>query len=152
MTTSTSTTRNRRSTIGRIRQRVLTVAAAVVAAVLAWLVAVPIVGIDLLVRPGGGAAQQVGLGSVVAVSLLASLLGWGLLALLERLVSRRALTAWTVVAVVVLMLSLTGPLTAAANAAVAIALVLMHLVVGAVLIMGLRRTTVRGQNSARSEV
>lgn len=152
MTTSTSTTRNRRSTIGRIRQRVLTVAAAVVAAVLAWLVAVPIVGIDLLVRPGGGAAQQVGLGSVVAVSLLASLLGWGLLALLERLISRRALTAWTVVAVVVLMLSLTGPLTAAANAAVAIALVLMHLVVGAVLIIGLRRTTVRGQNSARSEV
>lgn len=93
------------------------------AAVLAWLVAVPIVGIDLLVRPGGGAAQQVGLGSVVTVSLLASLLGWGLLALLERLVRRRALTAWTVVAVVVLMLSLTGPLTAAANAAVAIALV-----------------------------
>ena len=150
--TTTTTTRNRRSTIGRIRQRVLTVAAAVVAAVLAWLIAVPIVGIDLLVRPGGGAAQQVGLGSVVAVSLLASLLGWGLLALLERLVSRRALTAWTVVAVVVLMLSLSGPLTAATNAAVAIALVLMHLVVGAVLIMGLRRTTVRGQNSARSEV
>jgi hypothetical protein len=123
-----------------------------VAAVLAWLVAVPIVGIDLLVRPGGSAAQQVGLGSVVAVSLLASLLGWGLLALLERLVSRRALTAWTVVAVVVLMVSLTGPLTAAANAAVAIALVLMHLLVGAVLIMGLRRTTVRGQNSAQSQV
>lgn len=147
-----TTTTNRRSTIGRIRQRVLTVAAAAVAAVLAWLIAVPIVGIDLLVRPGGGAAQQVGLGSVVAVSLLASLLGWGLLALLERLVSRRALTAWTVVAVVVLMLSLSGPLTAATNAAVAIALVLMHLVVGAVLIMGLRRTTVRGQNSARSEV
>ena len=149
---TTTTTRNRRSTIGRIRQRVLTVAAAVVAAVLAWLIAVPIVGIDLVVRPGGGAAQQVGLGSVVAVSLLASLLGWGLLALLERLVSRRALTAWTVVAVVVLMLSLSGPLTAATNAAVAIALVLMHLVVGAVLIMGMRRTTVRGQNSARSEV
>ena len=149
---TTTTTRNRRSTIGRIRQRVLTVAAAVVAAVLAWLIAVPIVGIDLVVRPGGGSAQQVGLGSVVAVSLLASLLGWGLLALLERLVSRRALTAWTVVAVVVLMLSLSGPLTAATNAAVAIALVLMHLVVGAVLIMGLRRTTVRGQNSARSEV
>ena len=149
---TTTTTRNRRSTIGRIRQRVLTVAAAVVAAVLAWLIAVPIVGIDLVVRPGGGAAQQVGLGSVVAVSLLASLLGWGLLALLERLASRRALTAWTVVAVVVLMLSLSGPLTAATNAAVAIALGLMHLVVGAVLIMGLRRTTVRGQNSARSEV
>jgi len=150
--TSTATPRNSRSTIGRIRERVLTVAAAVVAAVLAWLVAVPIVGIDLLVRPGGGAAQQVGLGSVVTVSLLASLLGWGLLALLERLVPRRAMTAWTVVAVVVLMLSLTGPLTAAANAAVAIALVLMHLVVGAVLIMDLRRTTVRGQNSPRSEV
>jgi hypothetical protein len=150
--TSTATPRNSRSTIGRIRERGLTVAAAVVAAVLAWLVAVPIVGIDLLVRPGGGAVQQVGLGSVVTVSLLASLLGWGLLALLERLVPRRALTAWTVVAVVVLMLSLTGPLTAAANAAVAIALVLMHLVVGAVLIMGLRRSTVRGQNSPRSEV
>jgi hypothetical protein len=150
--TSTATPRNSRSTIGRIRERVLTVAAAVVAAVLAWLVAVPIVGIDLLVRPGGGAVQQVGLGSVVTVSLLASLLGWGLLALLERLVPRRALTAWTVVAVVVLMLSLTGPLTAAANAAVAIALVLMHLVVGAVLIMGLRRSTVRGQNSPWSEV
>jgi hypothetical protein len=139
MTTTTSS----RSTTGRVSRRGLTVAAAVLAAVIVWLIAVPVAGIDLLVRPGGGATQQVGVGSVVAVSLLAALLGWGLLAMLERLLPARARTVWTVAAGVVLVLSLAGPLTGGTTPAVAATLALMHLAVGAVLIIGLPRRTVR---------
>ena len=120
----------------------MTVAAAVSAAVIVWLVAVPIAGLDLLVRPGGNATQHVRLGSVVVVSLLAALLGCGLLALLERLIPARARTAWTVVAAVVLLLSLAGPLTGGTTPAVTVTLSLMHLAMGAALIIGLRGRTV----------
>lgn len=141
-TTTTPQTRSRSATTSRVSQRALTVAAAVVAAVVVWLVAVPIAGLDLLVRPEGSTTQQVGIGSVVVVSLLAALLGWALLALLERLLPARASTAWTVVAGVMLALSLAGPLTGGTTPAVTVTLALMHVTVGAALIIGLRRRTV----------
>lgn len=141
--TPTTTTRSRSARTARVSHRASTVAAAVLTAVAVWLIAVPVAGLDLLVRPGGGATQQVGVGSVVIVSLLAALLGWGLLALLERLIPARARAVWTVAAGVMLVLSLAGPLTGGTTAAVAATLALMHVAVGAVLIMGLRRRLIR---------
>lgn len=141
--TTTTTTRSRSTTPGRTRHRASTVAAAVLAALMVWLVAVPVAGLDLLVRPGAAAAYQVGIGSVAIVSMLAALLGWGLLSLLERLVPAHACTVWTVVAGVVLVLSLAGPLTGGTTAAVTVTLSLMHVAVGAALIVGLRRHAVR---------
>src|SRR5687767_14391663 len=111
--TNSDVTTTSSTALQRLVQRLATAAAAVAGAVLVWLLAVPVAGMDLLVRPGQGAEQHVGVASVALVSLLASLLGWGLLAALERLWPRRARTIWTTVALVVLLLSLAGPLTAA---------------------------------------
>jgi hypothetical protein len=99
------------------------------------MVAARLADVDLLVRAGGG-TEAVGPGAVVVSALLAGLAGWALLALLERFTSR-ARTVWLVVAAVVLLLSLAGPLGAGADAATTAVLVGMHLAVGAVLIPGL---------------
>jgi len=117
----------------RIRARALGVAGAVLAALAVWTAAVPLLGVDLLVRPGGGRTQTVGPGSVVIASLIASLLGWALLALLEHRTGR-ARTIWTAVALVVVLLSLGAPLTGGITTTAAVTLTLMHLAVAAVLI------------------
>jgi len=74
-------------------------------------------------------------GAIIASALAASLLGWALLAVLERITAVRARRAWVTTAVVVLLLSLLGPLTASEiDAGARASLLTIHLVVGAVLI------------------
>ena len=111
------------------------------AALVVWSVAVPLLGVGLTVRTTpGSTVQTIGAGFVGAVSLLASLLGWGLLAILERR-TQRAGTIWTAPAgVVLLLLSLAGPLTAAVTTGGKVSLVALHLSVAAVLIPLLRST------------
>jgi lysylphosphatidylglycerol synthetase-like protein (DUF2156 family) len=77
---------------------------------------------------------------VPAISLTASLLGWALLALLERVRAPDARRIWTFTAVVIFVLSLFGPLTGAATPLVGAALIVLHVVVAGVLITGLRRS------------
>jgi len=113
---------------------------AAVAALLIWLVQGPLTGVDLVVR-NRDATSTVGPVAVVAVALAAGLVGWGLLALLER-VTTRAGRLWAVIAVVVLLVSFAGPLGATTIQAKG-ALAAMHAVVGAILIAGLYRTSRR---------
>ena len=134
----TSRTEDRTTVSTRRRNRALTVLAAVVVAVVVWAVAALLLGLDMQAVQGG-AATTVGIGSVVAASAVASLAGWALLAVLERF-TPRAMTIWTVVAVLVTVLSLAGPLGNAATLAAGAPLAVMHLVVGAVVIVGFRRT------------
>jgi hypothetical protein len=122
------------------RSRALSVAGATLAAAAVWVVAVRLLGTHLLVRFGAGAPQTVGIGLVVGASLVASLCAWGLLALLERRTSR-ALTIWTVVAVVVLLVSLSLPLTAGVAVSTKATLALMHVAAASVLIPSLRSTS-----------
>ncbi|MGW1616697.1 DUF6069 family protein [Streptomyces sp. NPDC002285] len=122
------------------RVRTLGVGAAVLAALAVWAAAVPLLGVDLLVRPGGGTAQTVGASAVVTAILVASGLGWALLALLEHY-TRRARAIWTGVALVAMLLSLLGPLTGGVTTAATTALMLMHLAVGAILIPVLRHSS-----------
>lgn len=128
----------------RIRSRLIAVAAAVVAAVAIWVIAVPVFGLELVAPPGPDetAPQAVPFGAVVMASLVASLAGWALLAVLERFLSR-ARTVWTVVASIVMVLSLAGPLLGDAGVPVAcrITLALMHVAVGAVLITQLPKSS-----------
>lgn len=126
----------------RRRQRAAAVGGGAIAALAVWAVAVPVLGVDLHAAPGTNPAQPVGPGHVVVTGLLAGLAGWGSLALLERTVSR-ARTVWTVIAAVVLAVSLSGPL-AGVTAADTVVLAVMHLAVGAVLIPGLARTAASG--------
>jgi hypothetical protein len=124
----------------RRRDRAATVLAAVAAAVLAWIVAGPFAGADLTVQQGDRDPMDIGIAPVVLTALIAGLAAWGSLALLEHLTARAA-TIWTAIAAIALGLSLLAPLTAEAATGTRVSLVLLHLIVGGVLIAGLRRTT-----------
>ena len=119
------------------RTRALSVGGAVIAAVAVWILAVPLVGLHLIIRFGNGSPQTIGVDLVVGASLIASLLGWGLLAMLERR-SSRARTIWTAVAIAVLLVSLSLPLSAGTTASTKAVLAVMHVAAAAVLIPGLR--------------
>jgi hypothetical protein len=123
---------------GLSRSRALGVAGAVLAAVAVWAVAVPILGISLLIRFGNGAPQGVGLPAVAGGSLVLSLLGLGLLIALEKLTAN-AREIWTIVAAVALAASMGLPIVAGTTQEAVGVLALMHVVAGAVLIPALRR-------------
>ncbi|MEU9609509.1 DUF6069 family protein [Streptomyces sp. NPDC048057] len=109
---------------------------AVLAPLLVWLVADPMLGRRLEIA-NGDETLEIGAVAVALVALLVALAGWGLLAALERFGVRRARAVWTGVAVAVLALSflpLTGDMAGGTRAA----LTLIHLAVAAVLIPGLR--------------
>jgi hypothetical protein len=114
-------------------RRGATVAAATLAAVAGWTIAGPLTGIHL----AAGSTRHIGAAQVIASSLVAGLAAWALLAVLEHFTSR-ARTVWTIAAAAVLILSLTGPLGAASVSA-GLALGCLHLLVGGILIAGLRR-------------
>lgn len=132
----------------RGRARLAAVVIAVLAALAIWTVAEVVFHIHLRAPEGLGSSGDIGALSVILASAFASLAGWGLLALLERLTAR-ARSVWMTIAVVALLLSLVTPLSGTgitpANRAV---LVLMHLAVGAVLIPGLYRTSPRAGREA----
>ncbi|SMF57327.1 DUF6069 family protein [Streptomyces sp. Amel2xC10] len=126
----------------RVRVRALAVVGAVLADALIWLVAHGLFDLDLRVPDGPGSTSTSELPfPVVVVSVaVVSLLGWGLLALLERFAPGRARTTWTVLAVAVLVLSLFAPLfSEGLSAGNRITLVLLHLTVGAFLVPAFRR-------------
>ena len=120
--------------------------AATCTALLVWLIAVPLAGAGLSVRLGSG-VREVGVLAVSLATVGAALAGWGLLAALERCTSR-ARPVWTTVAVIVLLLSLLGPLGGVTTAA-RVSLAAMHVAVAAVLIIGLARTA-RGRQPVAS--
>jgi predicted permease len=119
------------------RTRALGVAGAVLAAVAVWAVAVPLLGLHLMVRFGSAAPENVGIGLVVAASLIGSVFGWVLLAILERRTAR-ARAIWTIVATSVLLVSLSLPLTSGTTASTKVVLATMHVAVAAVLLPALR--------------
>jgi hypothetical protein len=123
------------------RTRLIAVFGAVLANLVVWAIAVPLAGIDLTVDTGAG-RTEVGPAAVAVVTMLAGLLGWTLLGLLQRR-TRRAVPIWTAVAVAVLVVSLAGPLGAATTTAAGVTLVGMHLMAGAIVIPLLARTAAR---------
>jgi hypothetical protein len=129
----------------RRRVRLLAVAGAVLAALLLWIVAVPVAGVDLQATTGPGSTrlEPVPVVAVVATSLLVPLAGWGLLALLERLFSRGR-TVWTILACVVLLVSYGGPLLGAGiPGSSRLTLALMHTAVGLIVIPAFARSSYR---------
>lgn len=74
---------------------------------------------------------------IACAGLAVGFAAWGLLAALEQLTVRAALV-WSVIAAVVLAVSLPGPLAAATTEATLV-LMGMHVVTGGVLIAGLVR-------------
>jgi Family of unknown function (DUF6069) len=138
MLTTTTTT----SAVPHVKQgraRALCAAGGVLGAVLAWIVEVPLLGIHLTVRFGAGHPQTIAVGQVIGVAAAASLLGWLLLAQLERRTPRARLR-WTTIALATLAASLALPLAAATTSSAAVGLIVMHLTVGTVVIPAMART------------
>ena len=138
MTTTTTAPRTAAGTRTG-RARVLCAAAGALAGALAWIVEVPLLGIRLDYRFGSGHLQAIGAGQVIGVALAAGLLGWLLLARLERRTAR-ARALWTGIALAVAAVSLGLPLAAATTTAAIAGLIVMHLAVGAAVIPAMART------------
>lgn len=120
------------------RARALYAAGGALAGALAWIVEVPLLGIHLNYRFGTGHIQTIAVGQVIGVSLAAALLGWVLLAVLDRR-TPHARPVWTTIALVALAASLALPLAATTTSAT-VALVVMHLTVGVAVIPAMART------------
>jgi hypothetical protein len=87
------------------KSRALAVGAATVAALLVWALGKAF-GADYEVVQGEGKdPMEVNVGLVAVFALISALLGWGLLAALEKFVPAKAATIWGVVATVVLLAS-----------------------------------------------
>jgi hypothetical protein len=136
---TTTTTTTDAPHVKRGRTRALSVAGGALAAALAWNVEVRVLLVHLTFRFGAGPAQTVAIGEVIGVSAAASLLGWLLLALLERR-TRDARRRWTTIALAVLAASLALPLTAATTGSAVAGLIALHLTVGVVVIPALAHT------------
>jgi hypothetical protein len=125
---------------GDRQERATAVLAAVIAPATIWMVAVPLLGVDLqIAQPSGRPPAEMTLPLVVITALAAAVAGWGLLTLLERL-TRRTRAIWTGTALVALVVSfapLLGPGTPIASR---IVLALLHLTVAAILIPALARS------------
>lgn len=107
------------------------VGAAVVSAAVAWFFTSYLGDLELTVQRGSE-AQRIGVAAVVLTAGVSALIGFVALRILERLTSR-ALTIWTVLVVLVTILSLLGPASATSTAAAG-ALMSLHTVVAAVVI------------------
>ncbi|MEH1127906.1 DUF6069 family protein [Micromonospora sp. CPCC 206061] len=114
-----------------------TIAAAAGAALIVWVLSVPVAGVELVVG-SGPSRQSVGPGAVAVVSLLAGGAAWALLAFLAARF-RGGRRAWRITAWAVLTLSLLGPVGTGATGGVLATLLAMHMVVGMTLIVGLAR-------------
>ncbi len=121
------------------RTRALCAAGGALAAALAWIVEVPLLGIHLNFRFGTGHIQTIAVGQVIGVTVAASLLGWLLLALLERRTAHPRLL-WTTIALAAVAASLTLPLAAATTTSAVAGLIVMHLIVGAAVIPAMAHT------------
>lgn len=131
-------TQNRRT--AKTRSRAVAVLATPLVAAAIWLIAVPLLDIDLVVeRWDSGSTMAVGLPNVIVTALVAGVAGWAGLVILER-TTAHARAAWTIAATVVLVVSLGMPVTATDTTSAAVVLIILHLVVGATLIPTLARS------------
>jgi Kef-type K+ transport system membrane component KefB len=120
------------------RGRAAVVGATVMAALAVWALLSQVAGLDLKAQQGGP-TMHIGGVSVFFAAAVVSLAGWGMLGLLERRTANSR-KIWTIVALIACVLSLGSPLISGIGAGAKLGLASLHLVVGAVLIPGLRRT------------
>ena len=114
----------------------------VLAALAVWGLSELVFGIDVR-QPafGPGVPQDLTAGPVVVASVLAGLAAWLTLAVLER-ITRHARAAWVTLATLVLVVSLGAPLSGRGiDEQSRLVLALLHLTVGALLIVLLSRTS-----------
>ncbi|RAO55418.1 hypothetical protein LUPAC06_04142 [Micromonospora saelicesensis] len=121
-----------------LRRRALGVAAAVVAPLAIWAIGA-LAGVDYTVESPGQPATVIGAGAIVMIALVAALLGWAALALLERFAPRVARLVWISLAIVVTVLSFVPVLSVEATGGAKLALGATHVAVAVALIALLPR-------------
>ncbi|QKW33390.1 hypothetical protein HUT06_04555 [Actinomadura sp. NAK00032] len=131
------------------RARALAVAGAVVAALAVWAVGEPLLGQDLVVEQKGQEPRDLGVAAIGVFALVPSLLGWALLAALER-VTPLAARIWTAAALALLAVSFLPVIGVQASGGSKAVLALSHVAVGAVLIPVFHRTATARRAGARS--
>ena len=122
--------------------RPIAVGLGVLAALAVWGISELVLGVDVR-QPafGPGVPQDLTAGPVVVASLVAGLAAWLALAVLERL-TRHARAAWVALATLTLAASLGAPLSGRGiDWGSRLVLTLLHLTVGALLIVLLSRTS-----------
>ncbi len=112
------------------------VAIAAVASLVTWDLWTQVAGVDLAARSGAD-VREVSAGAVLVTALVVAVAGVLLARLLVRVVEA-GLVWWTVLAGAALLFSMVGPLEATGLAA-GVGLASLHLVVGAVVLFGVRR-------------
>jgi hypothetical protein len=120
------------------RSRLAVVGVTVAAALTLWAILGPVAGVEFEAMQGTRQIH-VGAGSILFASAAMSLAGWGLLAFLERRTAN-ARKVWTIVAVAACILSLGSPLVSGIGVGAKLGLAALHLIVGAKVVLGLRRT------------
>ncbi len=124
------------------RRRIDVIGFTVGIALIWWAILSQALGIELVAKQGS--VTHINGVSVFVATLVVSFAGWGLLAILERR-TVNARTVWTVVATIFCVTSLGSPLLNGIGADAKLALASLHLVVGACVILGLRRTALTAQ-------
>jgi hypothetical protein len=115
----------------RARRRALGIVAALVATLAVWFLG-HLAGADYWITDSQGTVRIDAL-VTTQVTVVLGLVGWGVLALLERL-TRYGTTLWTALAVVVVAASMIPIVLVEATTATRVALAAVHLAVGAVLV------------------
>jgi hypothetical protein len=126
----------------RSTARPIAVALGVLATLAVWGISELVFGVDVR-QPafGPGVPQDLTAGPIVVASLVAGLAAWLALAVLERL-THHARAAWVGLATLVLVASLGAPLSGRGiDGGSRLVLALLHLTVGALLIVLLARTS-----------
>lgn len=136
MTITSNTTSTPTRVAGRSRLAVVGVTG--VAALAWWAVLVKAGGIDLQAKQGSS-LMHIGAVPVLVASVAMAFAGWALLAILEHntIAARKA---WTITAIIACAMSLNSPLTGGIGTGAKLGLASLHLLVGSVVIIGLRRT------------
>jgi len=112
------------------------------AALAVWTVSELVFGVDVR-QPafGTGVPQDLTAGPIIIASVVAGLVAWLILALLER-ITRHARATWIALATLVLVASLGAPLSGRGiDGGSRLVLMLLHLIVGTLLIVLLARTS-----------
>jgi Family of unknown function (DUF6069) len=122
---------------GRTARRVIVIAAAVVANVLAWL-AGRHAHVDYIVQTPLG-ARQITLLLVIVATMVSGLAGWAVLSVLERHTSN-TVRVWIVLAALVLASSIVPIFVLRADLDTRLALTTLHCLAAAILIAGLPQT------------
>lgn len=139
MTTDTRTAGTSATNAPAWRPRLLAVVGAVAGAAAVFLIG-KAGGAALAVDQNDGKGLvDITIGNVIGFAAGAALLGWALLAVLEKVAPAKSKKIWTIVATVVLVISLGLPFGVETTSGTKITLALTHLTVGLVVILGLRR-------------